>query len=204
MEQLKNHIVLMGIKHCGKSTLGKSLAKYFNCSFFDTDNLIKEVTKKTPRQIYESEGAQGFAAAELKACNFLAEKLQKIDEFSTDTAAVIATGGGICNNKDAVEILKSLGNADSCSILVFLEVQEKIAVKRIVAEAAFEKDKISNLPAYIAKKNPHTLEDVRNIFHDFYVERTALYKNICDISVPVGAFSVKENTQLIVQKILSR
>ncbi|WP_191014265.1 shikimate kinase [Treponema zioleckii] len=41
-------LILMGIKHCGKSTQGKLLANHFDCNFFDTDDVILELTKKNP------------------------------------------------------------------------------------------------------------------------------------------------------------
>ena len=45
-------IVLMGIKHCGKSTQGRIISKKLSVPFFDTDDVILEMTGKTPRQIY--------------------------------------------------------------------------------------------------------------------------------------------------------
>ena len=36
-EGMNNSIVLMGCKHCGKSTQGKLLAEKLGVSFFDTD-----------------------------------------------------------------------------------------------------------------------------------------------------------------------
>ena len=51
-------IILLGIKHCGKSTQGKLLAKYFNCPFFDTDDEIEVLTGKSPRQIYTEQGKE--------------------------------------------------------------------------------------------------------------------------------------------------
>ena len=37
---LSKSIILIGIKHSGKSTQGKELAKHFGTSFFDTDDVI--------------------------------------------------------------------------------------------------------------------------------------------------------------------
>ncbi|MBQ1794978.1 MAG: shikimate kinase, partial [Treponema sp.] len=49
---LNKTIALMGIKHCGKSTQGKILAKKMGSDFYDTDEVIAEQTGKSPRQIY--------------------------------------------------------------------------------------------------------------------------------------------------------
>lgn len=92
--------------------------------------------------------------------------------------AVIATGGGICENEPAVAILKKLGT------IVYLEVQEITAADRIIREARFLPDgRIENLPAYIANKNPADKKEVRAIFHDFYEERTKKYRSLADITV---------------------
>lgn len=182
---LQNSIILVGIKHCGKSTQGKALAKHFNCLFFDTDDLIEQTTGKTPRQIFQEQGQEGFMNAEYQACQTLAEK---------KLPAVIATGGGICNNQKAVETLKKLGGT-----IIFLEAEEKTAADRIVREAVFENGNLTNIPAYIAKKNPHTLQDVRTIFHEFYEQRCKQYKKIADVVANVAAVPITENTQHILQ-----
>lgn len=198
-------IILCGIKHCGKSTLGKMLAAALGLDFYDTDDLIFEQTGMDARAIYKSQGKDAFMAAELKACEYLQELLSASNETSQaqnaaafgqqknrgasdnssqgqETAAaksaVIATGGGICQNEPAIAILKKLGT------IVYLEVPEITAAGRIVREARFLPDgTIENLPAYIANKNPADQKEVRAIFHDFYEERTQKYKSLADVSV---------------------
>ena len=151
-------IILLGIKHCGKSTQGKLLAKHFDCPFFDTDDEVTVLTGKNPRQIYTEQGKEAFLEAEKQACEKLADKLSSINK------AVIATGGGICNNPAALEVLHKLGT------FVFLNADEKTAANRIVWEIKYDSDgAMKNLPAYIANKNPANVKDVRAIFHDFYI-----------------------------------
>lgn len=185
----KKSLVLMGIKHCGKTTQGKLLASHFNCKFYDTDDEIKLCTGKTPREIYTEKGQNGFLEAEETACKNLAAKLN--EEF-----AVIATGGGICNNEKALEILRKIGT------LVFLNADEKTACDRILKEIAIGQDgTLQNLPAYIAKENPQTIEDVKNIFHKFYEERQKIYESICDIKVNMLPVSKAENMGHILKSI---
>ena len=184
---LKKTIALMGIKHCGKSTQGKILAKKMGAQFYDTDDVITEQTGKTPRQIYTESGEEGFKTAEKNACQFVAEKI-----MASQTAAVIATGGGICNNSCALLELKKV------STFVFLNSQEKIAAKRILSEVKIEEDgSLSNMPAYIAKKNPHSLQEVRSIFHEFFEERVRMYKGIADFSVTMKNATKSVNTEQI-------
>lgn len=190
-EMQRKSLVLMGIKHCGKSTQGRLLAKKLSLPFFDTDTLIEEATGKSPRQIYNESGADAFKDAEYEACKKLADELS-----AKGTDAVIATGGGICMNERAVETLRSLGKC------VFLIADEKLASDRIVREAVTEEDgTLSNLPAYIACKNPSTILDVRKIFHDFYVERTKLYSRIADLCVEMRQASKEENLARILDAL---
>lgn len=187
-----NCTILMGIKHCGKSTQGKILSKKLCQKFYDTDDLIQELTGKTPREIYTEKGAEGFMNAEAEACKNLAEKLSEKSEN-----AVIATGGGICNNSVALEILHKLGT------FIFLETPEETAAQRIVREIKYTEDgKMTCLPAYIAKKNPDTIEDVRKYFHEFYEERVQLYSNLSDITVKMTEGSKTFNADRILQAVL--
>ena len=184
-------IILLGIKHCGKSTQGKLLAKHFDCPFFDTDDEITALTGKTPREIYAEQGKEAFLEAEKNACLAVASKVSSINK------AVIATGGGICNNSPALEALHALGK------FVFLNAGEKTAATRIVWEIKYDSDgSMKNLPAYIANKNPKNVQEVRAIFHDFYKERQKIYKNLCDIEVKLEhSASKSENMQKILESL---
>ena len=178
----------MGIKHCGKSTQGKLIAKHLNCDFFDTDDIITEQTGMTPREIYSKKGKDSFMEAETAACNFLLNRGESL--------CVIATGGGICNNNDALKALRQIGT------FVFLNTSESIACNRIVHEARILKDgTITNLPAYIAKEDPQNMSDVRNCFHTFYVARQKIYQSICDIRVDMKVTSKSENLKEILSAL---
>lgn len=184
-------IILMGIKHCGKSSQGKLLSKKLNLPFFDIDDLIKENTGLSPREIYNTKGAEEFIKEEEYACKKLCDEL-----LQKNQDAVIATGGGICNNKKALEILHSIGK------FIFLCTKEETAADRIMREAKVLTDgKIENLPAYIAKKNPCSIKEARNIFHDFYTERVKIYESIADEKVMMTDAPKKENTDLIIKVI---
>ena len=116
-------------------------------------------------------------------------------EAAAAKSAVIATGGGICQNEPAIAILKKLGT------IVYLEVPEITAAGRIVREARFLPDgTIQNLPAYIANKNPADQKEVRAIFHDFYTERTKKYRSLADASVQAQG-SRSENTKKILSAL---
>ncbi len=193
-------IVLMGIKHCGKSTHGKKLADMFGCAFYDTDDEIMAVTGRSPRTIYTEDGPEGFIAAEALACRTLWERIG-------GEPCVIATGGGICNNPEALTILHGESvmlpaGRRIQSRFVFMEVPEQIPADRIVAEAVPDgQGGYGNLPAYIAKKSPRSEKEIRAFFHTFYVERIARYSLIADRTVILTAGSVEENSRRLIQAV---
>ena len=173
--------ILFGIKHSGKTTQGRLLSKKISFPFVDIDEIITKQTGFTPRQIYFDYGPEKFMSAEEKICSVLEKKCfgKKI---------VIATGGGICDNAPALMRLRDLGT------FIFLEVSEQIAFDRILEKIKFSDDgSIANLPAYIARKEPKTEEEVRSIFHDVFTDRTTRYRSFVDTIVPLDAVSEEEN-----------
>ncbi len=188
-------IILMGIKHCGKSTQGRIISKKLSVPFFDTDDVIFEMTGKTPRQIYTEFGNEGFQEAEEKACSFLLEKINS----SAEKNAVIATGGGICGNKKALDVLKKIGT------FVFLKTPERIASFRVLREISVAQDgTLSNVPAFIAKKNPRSIADAKKIFHDFFIERELIYEQLADVVIDMSGSSKEANAAKIIEAVSSK
>ncbi len=79
-----NNIVLCGFMGCGKSTVGRLLAKELCRVFIDTDNYIENEQGMTIAEIFEKHGEAGFRDIEHRACVTLAGK----------SGFIIATGGG--------------------------------------------------------------------------------------------------------------
>ena len=96
----KENIILIGMPSCGKSTIGKRLAKQLNRPFYDTDDLIQKKYGKTPAEIIESEGEKVFRDCESKV---ITEEIAKLN------GAVIATGGGAILRDENVFCLKKNG-----------------------------------------------------------------------------------------------
>lgn len=188
-------IILMGIKHCGKSTQGRIISKKLSVPFFDTDDVVFEMTGKTPRQIYTELGNEGFQEAEEKACSFLLEKINS----SAEKNAVIATGGGICGNKKALDVLKKIGT------FVFLKTPERIASFRVLREISVAQDgTLLNVPAFIAKKDPRSVADAKKIFHDFFIERECIYEQLADVVIDMSSSSKEANAAKIIESVSSK
>lgn len=183
--QINKAIILLGIKHSGKSTQGKLLAKELNCPCLDVDDAIAKLFKKTAREIYTEKGPVGFMYAEEVAC-------QKIAETYKNRQIIISTGGGICDNAPALIFLRPLGE------FVYLQVDERTVCDRIIKKATQLPDgRWINIPAYIAIKNPKDEVTIRKLFHSFYEERSEAYKQIADVTVSANEKVKEDNTKLI-------
>ena len=95
----KLNLVLIGMPGCGKSTIGKALAKELGKEFIDSDEEIRRVSSKEIPQIFAEAGEAGFRKLESEVIAELAKK----------QSAVIATGGGAILNRKNIELLKENG-----------------------------------------------------------------------------------------------
>ncbi len=178
-------IILVGLKHSGKSTMGKLLAKKMSSDFIDTDEVIEKITGLSPRDLYNKKGPAAFMLAEEEAC-------RKIVAENPNKQLVIATGGGICDNAPALNELQSIGN------FVFLRLDMEFSIKRI--EAKISKDEFGNwqnLPAYVATYEPKTMAQIHQILEQRFTERFASYEAISETVVQLKNAPIEENFKLI-------
>ncbi len=78
------NLVLVGMMGCGKTTMGRTLAKHLGKDFVDSDEEIQKRTGVTIPHIFDIEGEAGFRLRETQALLDLVER----DNL------VLATGGG--------------------------------------------------------------------------------------------------------------
>lgn len=109
-------IYLIGYMGCGKSTLGKKLARHAGLQFVDMDHYIEKRNCKTVPQIFAEEGEAEFRKKERKA-------LEELSEFSD---VVIATGGGAPCFFDNVELMNRTGKT------IYLNINPKILAERLM------------------------------------------------------------------------
>ncbi|MCQ2591354.1 MAG: AAA family ATPase [Treponema sp.] len=95
----KQNIVLIGMPGCGKSTVGRKLAKQLNMTLFDTDEEIKTQQGMTPSEIITNQGEPAFRQIEAEICAQLATK----------NNVIISTGGGAILREENVVHLKNNG-----------------------------------------------------------------------------------------------
>jgi shikimate kinase len=154
-------IFITGPKHSGKTSAGRALADRLSGTFIDLDEFISRQTGKSPRTLY-GEGAGVFRKAE-------AEALKTLLEAGEDQAAgprVIAAGGGLIDNPEALGRLKKAGT------VVNLEVSVETAWDRIAGAAEKE-----GLPPFLKAPDPQA---AHRVLHE---RRAAAYREWAPFTV---------------------
>ena len=185
-------IVLVGIKHSGKTTKGIQLAKQLNVPFFDIDDIIEQHAGKMCRELFLQEGFEAFQKAELEATKYIIEEQKKI--IVTDSVkAVISTGGGICENKVALELLSAI------SIIVNIDISFDTAFDRIVEKS----QKMGSFPPMLGIMNVTPLEEIKKNFEKQYNERTQKYLKLANISILTDNLTKEQVCNKIIEEINS-
>lgn len=94
----RDKIVIIGMPGCGKTTIGKILAKELNYNFYDMDQYIEETHGKSIKEIF-AKSENDFRDLETKACKELILKKR----------CVISTGGGVIKRGNNIDILGEYG-----------------------------------------------------------------------------------------------
>ena len=95
----KENVVIIGMPGCGKTTVGKIVARKLKKNFVDVDKLIEEYEGITIPKIFETKGEKYFRDLESKIIN----------KISKEHNQVISTGGGAILREENMDNLKSNG-----------------------------------------------------------------------------------------------
>ncbi|MCX7824427.1 MAG: hypothetical protein N2689_02600 [Verrucomicrobiae bacterium] len=157
------NVTLIGMKHCGKTTLGSALAARWGCPFYDVDRLIEaryacETGEELSfREIFVRHGEDYFRELETNAvCELY------LRECESKGGAVIAVGGGTALNPKVDELLSALG------LIVYLEVSVEELVARVTR---------AGMPAFLDEKAPF------DHFAELYRERAPRYRRLANLTV---------------------
>ena len=122
---LRRHLVLIGLRASGKSTLGRAAAAALGAEFVDLDERTRALLgSASVRDAFATAGEVRFREAEARAlATALAEPSQ-----------VIALGGGTPTAPGAAEALGAARNAGR-AFVVFLDPPLEVLAKRLAAEA---------------------------------------------------------------------
>ena len=111
-----NSYILIGPPGCGKSTIGKALAKYLGTKFADTDTLIEDEVGMPISQIFIDKGEPWFREIEARIVSNEIENLM----------GVLSLGGGAPLSEPAQEAIKR-----SDARIVYLDISLSAAAPRV-------------------------------------------------------------------------
>ena len=165
------NVILIGMKHCGKSTLGAALAARWQCLFSDVDTLIEERHacegggNLSVREIFAQHGEARFTELETAVVCDLCLRLSD----ATDNH-VIAGGGRTALNKKVDELLAGLG------VIVYLEGSPEEMFARVMQ---------TGVPAFVDQSDP------AGHFQELYRQRDPHYRRLANLTVNVDGLDVE-------------
>lgn len=182
------NLILTGMKHTGKSTVGRLLAEAAGRPFLDADDLVGSLSGKSPRELYDEGGPALMMEWETKACRWVADRYPGGADDAIGGArktCVLATGGGLADNREACAILASSG------ILIFLDTDFEIAFQRVLASA--ERD--GRLPGFLKGGDP------RSLFLELFNRRREIYVTMSRIQILTGTMLPQDIVRTIMSKL---
>jgi shikimate kinase len=161
------NIILIGFKSCGKSTIGRALARQLARTFVDTDTLIEDLHTQTAqeqlscREICRQYGEPYFRTLEQQ----MIPQLRRYDQ------AVIAVGGGTFVNHPIPPDIR--GNAT----VFYLDTAPDLLLTRI---------RDGGVPSFF------NTDDVEQAFNALLQVRTPIYRVLADYTIPVRTADPQE------------
>ena len=157
-ESNMNNVVLIGMPGAGKSTVGVVLAKALGYTFVDSDLVIQSRTGKLLHELISEHGVEGFWQIE-----------NDVNASLDMERAVIATGGSVCYEPEAMEHLSKIGT------VVYL----KLSYEEI-------QDRLGDLNA-----RGVTMREGQDL-RDLYEERTPLYEKYAHATIECDGHKIRE------------
>lgn len=209
-------MILLGLSHAGKTSAGRLLAERLGCPFYDTDEVIRIRTGLTPRQLCRQAGVSALHAAEAAAlreccslhdCSgvaFAAEPLrhstplalptdgsaEKRQGMTVENCAVIAAGGGICDNAEASAVIAAI------PLRVFLYAEEAALFERLTCDAL----QTGYYPAFLRFLPAAQQVEAERLFSELYARRTELYRRSCNLIIDTTGLDCAAVAQRIAEQ----
>ena len=159
-------LVLCGIKHCGKSTLGRGLAALLRIPFSDTDELLEKALGVPVRTFFREAGEAAFRLRETEV----------LKNLSGASPQVISLGGGALEKEENASFVRELGT------LIWCDTDDETAFKRVLRRG---------LPPFLADA-----PDPRKAFGELNRARRDLFARLCDVRfVPARGVRAEENVR---------
>jgi shikimate kinase len=196
METSPALLVLMGMKNCGKTTVGRLISTKLQVPFQDLDEAVESIFQEqksyflSVREIYRNFGKEYFQNLETLAleqiCSSPSPPSNPVGTRGAESAfpsLVLALGGGTIENPSALAVLDTKG------FFVYLEEEEPILLQRILR---------GGIPSFLNEQDPE------GDFHQLFLRRTALYRDRADLTLPIEGKNPDEVIQMILKCLKDR
>ncbi|OGG03647.1 hypothetical protein A2W14_01830 [Candidatus Gottesmanbacteria bacterium RBG_16_37_8] len=164
-------LILIGLRGSGKTTIAKKLSRFLKWPYIETDDYIANSAGMKISELIISKGIRNFRKLERQAV---------IDAIKHNPA-VIATGGGVVENPENMNLLKKKGR------IIYLKGDPAILAGRIGND--------QNRPLLTSSNNMK--EDLINLYH----KRKKLYRNWADLIIEVNNQNPSKTIKKIMEKI---
>jgi shikimate kinase len=171
-------LVLIGPSGAGKTTVGRRLADRLWVDFADTDQLVEAESGQSVGELFATRGEAAFRAAERRAA---AAALAG----AADQAVVIALGGGAPMDSATAQAMTT-AQATSAATVVFLDVSEAVALRRVGAGAV----------------RPLLAASPRQSWRALMAKRRPVYETLADVTINVDRLSPDQAADAIAQAIV--
>jgi len=167
-------IALIGPRGCGKTTVGRILARLLGGECVDTDELVAGRAGRSIAEIFANEGEADFRRRESKA----------IREVVQATPAVISVGGGAVLHQQNLDALRAV------AILVWLTAPAEVLYQRISTDLA-----TANSRPPLTQQSG--VEEVRRLL----AERSPNYQRAADLQIETVDRDPREIAEEIVRRV---
>lgn len=164
MDRDMRNIALIGMPGCGKSTVGRKLARMLGREFIDCDAEIVKAAGKSIPEIFAFEGEERFREVESEV----------LANISRRSGVVIATGGGVVTRERNYELL----HQNSSIIFIDREIDKLPSAGRPISQSRKIEDiAAERMPKYrawcdIEVKSRGIAATVKNIVREIGYEYT--------------------------------
>ncbi len=165
------HIYLIGMMGCWKSTIGHQLAKEIGLKFLDTDVRLEAAMKMPIPDIFRYFGEERFRREETRV----------LRDIAFEPGCVVATGGGIIVTEINRRLLRETG------LVIMLQAAPEILAQRI--KSTYRRPLL------------HRTKDVKARLLEIWTERKEYYLSTADYVVDTDQKSVPELVDMIVSRL---
>jgi shikimate kinase len=144
-------IYLVGFMGCGKTTIGRLLARRIGWHFADLDHDIEKAHGGTVQQIFASHGERHFRSLEYHALK------ARVKEIEWGRPCVVALGGGTFVHPDNYALLENNG------VTLWLDTPFELIRKRVASDGSrpLATDPVKFRELFDARRNQYQLADQR-------------------------------------------